>query len=34
MYVKLFHSSKFLAVKYLVEFITCCFIIAGVVHHW
>ena len=31
---RFFHSTKFLAIKYVVELITCCFIVAGVVRHW
>lgn len=29
-----FHSTEFLAAKYLLELVTCCFIIAGVIRHW
>lgn len=31
---KFLHSDEFLAIKYLVEFITCFAIIAGVLRHW
>ena len=28
------HSTGFLAVKFALEFVTCGFIIAGVIRHW
>ena len=31
---RFFHSTEFLAAKYLLELVTCCFIIAGVIRHW
>lgn len=34
MLVRLVHTATFLAIKYAVEFITCGFIIAGVIRHW
>jgi hypothetical protein len=28
------HDERFIALKWAVEFITCFFIIAGVIRHW